>query len=154
MRRHVDSADLPVAVTMLRCVRRLHPDIHLPSPTSRTDVLAGLTTYELASGLRTQPLVGEQGEEVGHADVAVAVEVAGAVFARTPTCQQREEIGYTDAFVGVEVPGAKSNGSSIKEVCRTGVEAVVVVQQCPDDGGRSADRGGVAELVVRYAIVG
>ncbi len=53
--------------------------------------------------LRTRPPVGEQGEEVGHADGAVAVEVAGAAVARPPTCQQRQQIGHADRAVAVEV---------------------------------------------------
>ncbi len=38
----------------------------------RTRVLAGLTMCESLSVLRTRPPVGEEGEKVGDADVAVA----------------------------------------------------------------------------------
>ncbi len=38
--------------------------------------------------LRTRPPVGEEGEEVGHANVVVAVEVGGAAFARAPIYEQ------------------------------------------------------------------
>lgn len=62
--------------------------------------------------LGTRPPVGEEGEEgeeIGDADVAVAVEVGRAVRlrrARTATCQQREKVGCADGDVIVEVLGA------------------------------------------------
>ena len=56
--------------------------------------------------LRTRPPVGEQGEEVGRADGAVAVEVGGAAFARPPTCEQCQQVGCADGAVVVEIPGA------------------------------------------------
>ena len=61
---------------------------------------------EKVTFLQTRPPVGEEGEEVGDADVTVAVEVGGAAFARAPTCQEREEIGHADGPVTVKVPQA------------------------------------------------
>ncbi len=84
---------------------------------------AGSSTRDRASDgsarLRTRPPVGEGGEEIGDADVAVAVEV----------------------------PRALSGGGSIKEVCRAGVDTVVVVPDGPDGGSGVADRDPVAEEV-------
>ena len=68
-----------------------------------------LTVKEIGPVLRTRPPVGEEGEEVGCANGAVAVEVGGATFARAPTCQQRKQIGRADAAVGVEVPRAEQD---------------------------------------------
>ena len=42
----------------------------------------------MAVQLQTQPPIGEEGEEVGRADVAAVVEVGGVAFARTSTYEQ------------------------------------------------------------------
>ena len=60
-------------------------------------------TERRALVLPTRPPVGKEGEEVGCADGAVAVEVSGAAFGRSPTDEQREQIGCADTAVGVEV---------------------------------------------------
>ncbi len=54
----------------------------------------------------TRPPIDEEGEEIGCADGAVAVEVGGAAFARPPTCQQREEIGCAYNCVVIKIPRA------------------------------------------------
>ncbi len=49
---------------------------------------------------RTRPPVGEEGEEVGDADGAVTVEVTqGADF--TPRTEQRQQVGSADVAVAV-----------------------------------------------------
>ncbi len=79
-----------------------------------------------ASFLRTRPPVGEEGEEVGHADVVVAVEVGGAAFARAPTCQQQEQIGHADRAVGVEIP--QTNAVEEQDPHRAAAEAPVAIE--------------------------
>ena len=63
----------------------------------------------MPSSSRTRPPVDEEGEEVGRANGAVAVEVGGAAFARAPTSQQREEIGRADAAAAVLFHPAKNH---------------------------------------------
>ena len=53
--------------------RRDSPEVGDQREATRTDVLAALTMYELVSVLRTLAPVDEEGEEIGRADVAVAV---------------------------------------------------------------------------------
>ncbi len=48
-----------------------------------------LAVDRAASFLRTRPPVGEEGEEVACADVAITVEVGGAAFARAPRCEKK-----------------------------------------------------------------
>ena len=56
--------------------------------------------------LRTRPPVGEEGEEVARAHVAVVVEVGGAAFAKTPTGEQRKQVGCANIAVTIKIPRA------------------------------------------------
>ncbi len=53
-----------------------------------TRILASLVMYELATVLRTRPPIGEEGEEVGCADVAITVEVRRPVRISAPLHEQ------------------------------------------------------------------
>ena len=107
--------------------------------------------------LRTRPPDAQQEEQILHTNVAAAVEVGGAISlrrARPPDAQQDEQILHANVAAGVEIPRAHSGGGSIKEVCRAGADAVVVVQVCPNDGDSLRDRHGTAEVVACRAVVG
>ena len=102
-----------------------------------------------------RPPVGQQRQKIGDADVPGAFEVGGAAaFARPPACQQKEKVGDAHNCVVIKVPRARRSAGRLKEVCRAGVDGVVVVKGCPNEGGAAADRDSEAELVARLAVVG
>ena len=82
---------------------------------------------------KTRAPIGEQGEKVEDADVAITVEVRRARWVATPRRQQRQKIKDADAAILIEIGRARRIAGSIKEVCRAGVVAVVVVSPGPDD---------------------
>ena len=85
----------------------------------------------------------------------VAVEVGGTNWrAPTPEREQDQEIPCANGSVAVQISRARRRGGSIKEVCRSGFAAVVVVPKGPDDDGGAADRDGAAEAVTPRAVVG
>ena len=55
---------------------------------------------------RTRPPVGEEGEEVGYADVAVPVEIGGMPRVGPPCPQQDEQILHANVTGAVKIPHA------------------------------------------------
>jgi hypothetical protein len=55
----------------------------------------------------------KKAEEVGHADVARAIEVRGARSTRSPYGKEGEEIGHADIARAVEVSRARSRARRI-----------------------------------------
>ncbi len=94
-------------------------------------------------GTLARPPVGQQCQQVEDADGATAVHIGRAFaldWAVAPRSQHYQEIQDPDVAVAVEVCGARSGvAGSIKEVCRAGGVAVVVVSNGADHGYVAAD---------------
>ena len=73
-----------------------------PRPVKAGGVLVGTTRRGPVTRLRTRPPVGEQGEEVGDADDAIAVEVGRAVGTFAPRGGQYDQITAANVAVGID----------------------------------------------------
>ena len=93
--------NVPLAGVVIRAVKRLFVFSGI-----RCDVHTANLHHPpgVPSVLRTRPPVGEESEEIGHADSTIAVKVRRSAGISAPSSKQCQQIGYADQSVRVKIP--------------------------------------------------
>ena len=118
--------------------------------------MAKSSAVSAVEGQELENLLARRGvEQVRRAGPAVAIpgpDDGGGAADRYGVA----EVPLPRAVVGEELGNLTwvFRGAYVKQVHGAGVEAVVVVPSCPDDGGDASDRDGVTELLAQRTVVG